>query len=148
MWNNLSLAAIAAVALCAAPSAPAEAQSRSRARPRADTVTVYEREVFEYSRDGRPDPFRSLLQSADLGIRIEDLSLAGVVYHEDPARSVAILVQTGATRRIRARVGERVGAVRIAAIRPRSVDVIIEELGVARRETLELRPAAKKGGES
>lgn len=146
MRNNFLVAAAAAACLASAPYAPADAQSRARAR--ADSVTVYEREVFEYSREGRADPFRSLLQSADLGIRIEDLSLAGVVYHPDPARSVAILVQEGATRRIRARVGERVGAIRVAAIRPRSVDLIIEELGVARRETLELRTAAKKGGES
>lgn len=141
MWNNALLVALAAASV----AAPAEAQSRAPVRARADTVSVYEREVFEYDRAGRPDPFRSLLQSAELGLRVEDLSLAGVVYHRDPARSVAILAQTGAERRIRARVGDRIGGIRIAAIGPRSVDVIIEELGVARRETLELRPAAKKG---
>ena len=141
MWSNALVAAVAAAAL----ATPAAAQSRAPVSPRAQPVAVYEREVFRYDRAGRPDPFRSLLSGTELGIRVEDLSLAGVVYHSDPSRSVAILAQTGSERRIRARVGERVGGIRIAAIRPRSIDVIIEELGVARRETLEMRPAAKKG---
>ena len=111
-----------------------------------DTTMVYEREVFEYGRGGRPDPFRSLLKSADLGVRVGDLVLLGVVHHPDPTRSVAVIAQTGASRRIRARVGDRIGTMRVLAIRPTSVDVLVEELGVARRETLALRQASNKGG--
>lgn len=104
-----------------------------------DTVTIYRREVFSYPRAGRPDPFRSLLNSAELGLRFEDLSLQGIMYHPDPARSVVVMAQRGSSRRIQARVGERIGAVRILAIGPRTVEVVIEEFGVARRETMELK---------
>ena len=76
------------------------------------------------------------------------LTLMGVLYHPDPSRSVAVLSQTGSTRRIRARVGDRVGGIRIVSIGPRSVDLIVEEFGVARRETLELRPTSERGSSS
>lgn len=100
---------------------------------------VYEREVFDYPRSGRPDPFRSLLSDGQLGIRVEDLSLRGVVFHPDPGRSVAVIARAGIDRRIRARVGDRIGQLRVVAIGPRSVDIVIEELGVTRRERLEIR---------
>lgn len=115
------------------------------AQSEPDTVTIYRREVFNYDRAGRPDPFRSLLNTADLGVRFEDLALQGVMYHPDPARSVVILSQRGAERRIRAGVGQRIGTVRIVAIAPRRVEVVIEEFGVARRETMELKSVPVKG---
>jgi hypothetical protein len=111
------------------------------AQAASDSALVYEREVFSYDRGGRPDPFRSLLTNAELGVRLEDLTLLGVVYHPDPSRSVAVIAQRGAERRIRVRVGERVGSIRIAAIHQRSIDVVVEEFGVARRETLQIRTA-------
>lgn len=112
----------------------------------ADTTIIYEREVFTYSSAGRPDPFRSLLDDAEMGIRLEDLTLRGIVHHRDPSQSVAVLTQAGSDRRVRARVGERVGALRILAIYPDRVDLVVEELGVARRETLRIvRPAAGGG---
>jgi hypothetical protein len=101
-------------------------------------TVVYEREVFTYPAAARPDPFRSLLLDGDLGIRIEDLTLRGVVYHPDQSRSVAIMTQAGTNRRIQARVGESVGPLRILGIYPERVEIVIEELGVARRETLRL----------
>lgn len=132
----LTGAMVAALGLAAAPL---------RAQTPADSVILYEREVFQYSRGGRPDPFRSLLNNPELGMRFEDLTLLGVIYHPDPARSVAVLSQTGSTRRIRAKVGDRIGGIRIVSIGPRSVDLIVEEFGVARRETLELRPTSERG---
>lgn len=100
---------------------------------------VYEREVFAYPRSGRPDPFRSLLLDGDLGIRIEDLQLRGIVYHEDAANSIAALTLRGSDRRIQARVGERVGTLRVLGIFPDRVEIVVEELGVARRETLRIQ---------
>jgi hypothetical protein len=138
MWNNPVLLAAAALgALCSA--APLAAQTPP------DSLVLYEREVFDYSRSGRSDPFRSLLRDPELGLRFEDLALLGVLHDPQPARSVAVLTQKGSSRRIRARVGDRIGGIRIVAIRPRSVDVVVEEFGVVRRETLELRPATEKG---
>ena len=136
----LSLAAGAAGMLLLSP-----AGASAQAPADADSSLVYQREVFHYGRGGRPDPFRSLLNSEEFGYRIEDMSLTGVMYNANPSRSVAVLSQNGASRRIRVRVGDRLGGIRIVSIRPRSVDVLIEEFGVARRETLELKPAQTKG---
>ena len=110
----------------------------------ADSTLTYRREVFEYRRAGRSDPFRSLLTGTDLGVRAEDLTLRGIVYSSNPRSSVAVLMRRGVDRPIRARVGDRVGGLRIVAIGPRSVDLVIEEFGIARRATVELK-SAKKG---
>lgn len=115
----------------------------------ADASLVYHREVFRYPRGQRPDPFRSLLSPEDLGYRIEDLSLTGIIFSPDGNRSVAVLSEVGSTKRFRLRVGQRVGGVTIAAIFPRRVDVIVNEFGVIRRETLQLRrPEIVSQGES
>ena len=116
-------------------------------QPRS-SVVQYDRELFQYSRDGRADPFRSLLQDPQLGLRLEDLALVGVLHDRDPARSVAILAQKGSTRRLRVKIGERIGTVRILAIAPQSVDVLVEEFGVTRREQLALKTSGEKGGTS
>jgi hypothetical protein len=106
---------------------------------------VYDREIFSYAERGRPDPFRSLLQDGELGIRVEDLTLRVVQYNaSDPTQSDAVLAQRGTERRIQARFGERIGSLRILAIRPEEIDIAIEELGVSRREPLAIarpRPA-------
>lgn len=133
---------LGAGALLGISAVPAPAQTPDT------SMAVYRREVFRYSRAGRPDPFRSLLQNSDLGMRLDDLTLRGVVYHSDPEQSVAVLSRRGVNRPIRAKVGDRIGGVRIVAIRPRAVDVVLEEFGVARRASLELRPDAKKGESS
>lgn len=135
--NNLWFAAMG-VALFAAPGA-------ARAQAPADTAIVYDREVFDYSRAGRPDPFSSLLNAEDLGIRLEDLSLQGVMYDADTSQSVAVLARVGSTRPLRVRVGDRVGGIRVLSIGQRSVQVLIEEFGVARRGTLELKSVTQKG---
>jgi hypothetical protein len=104
----------------------------------ADGVVIYEREVFQYTAGGRPDPFRSLLLEGELGVRPEDLTLRGVLIDPVATRSVAILSQTGSERRIQLRVGERIGPIRILSIEPDRVEIVAEELGVSRRETLRL----------
>lgn len=125
--------------LLAAGVAPAAAQDNS------DAPVVYSREVFVYQSTARPDPFRSLLNSADLSYRFEDLELLGVIYHPDPQRSVAILSSAGSDRRIHTRVGERLGGITILGIQPRRVDVLVSEFGVTRRESLELKTQPQQG---
>lgn len=110
------------------------------------TAEIYEREVFGYPGSGRVDPFRSLLEDEGLGIRIDDLTLRGVLYDPDPARSVAFLTDTGSSRRIQARIGERVGTLRVLAIYPERVEVAVEELGVSRRETLRIEQPKRSEG--
>lgn len=102
-------------------------------------VPIYERETFTYDRAGRIDPFKPLLSDTETGFRIEDLSLLGIVHHPDPEHSIAILARSGRKERIRARMGDRFGTLRIAAIHSDRVDIVLEELGVARRETLHLQ---------
>ena len=121
------------------------APGAAEAQIAADTAIVYEREVFQYSRSGRPDPFRSLLDDAELGVRLEDLSLQGVMVGDDPGQSVAVVTRVGSTRPLRVRVGDRIGGIRVLSIDQRSVQVLVEEFGVARRGSLELKSATQKG---
>ena len=137
--NSSSFLLLAAVAAVAAAPRAADAQALG------DTAVVYEREVFEYSRAGRVDPFRSLLDDAELGVRLEDLTLQGVMYDADASQSVAVLSRAGSTRPLRVRVGDRVGGIRVLTIGQRRVELLIEEFGVARRGTLELKSATQKG---
>lgn len=119
---------------------------RASAQRAGEFSVIYEREVFQYSRSARPDPFRSLLLDGDIGIRMDDLALRGVIHHEDPSRSVAVLSQRGIERRIQLRIGERLGPLRVLAIYPDRVDIVVEELGVARRETLQIARNPSGGG--
>jgi hypothetical protein len=123
--------------LLLAPAGRVDAQ-QSEARS-ASREIIYQREVYQYSRDSRPDPFRSPLLSAEVGIRIGDLAVRGIVFNSNPRESVAVLVEKGTERRIRARVGERIGAMRVIAIHPRRVDLAVEDGGVIRRESLFLK---------
>lgn len=129
-----------ALALLIVFTAPALAQD--------PPIPIYRREVFDYNAQGRRDPFRSLVNTADLGVRVEDLTLRGVVVSRDARRSVATIEQQGTDRRIRARVGDRIGGITVVAITPRSVEVVIEEFGVPRREVLPLKRAANPGAGS
>jgi hypothetical protein len=131
--------------LLAAGAAVAAAPGSAQAQTLADTAVVYEREVFEYSRAGRADPFRSLMDDEELGVRLEDLTLQGVMYDADASQSVAVLSRAGSTRPVRVRVGDRIGGIRVLAIGQRRVELLIEEFGVARRGTLELKSATQKG---
>lgn len=143
---------LAAALACAAPAA-AQAPQGAAAGPAAaadatsavtaDPATIYRREVFVYDRRGRPDPFRPLVSIGELGIRLEDLQLRGIVYNADPRRSVAVFTHADTAQSLRMRVGQRFGNVTVAAIQPRRVDVRVDEFGTSRMESLVLtRPTA------
>jgi hypothetical protein len=70
-----------------------------------------------------------------------------VIYNPDGGRSVAVLWDAPNQRRIRGRVGDRIGSISIVAITPRRVDLVIEEFGVARRESLQLSAQPQTGSE-
>ncbi len=126
---GLASGAAVALALLAQPLA---------AQTPAQTAEVYEREVYDYPSLGRRDPFRPLNAGEQIGPRFEDLNLSGVLYN--PAvGSVATLTDQKTGRRYRAREGESLGEVRIAAIRPDEVDFVITSFGVSRRETLRVK---------
>jgi hypothetical protein len=137
-WPALAL-------LLAAAAVPAAAQEASAASESGEVPLIYRREVFQYQRSARPDPFRSLLKTADLGVRFEDLTLLGVIHNSDPRQSVAILSVTGRPDRLRARTGERLGGITVVSIQPRRVDLLVEEFGVPRREALVLKADPEQG---
>ncbi|MDQ3555345.1 MAG: hypothetical protein M3409_01010 [Gemmatimonadota bacterium] len=128
------------------------ARAQTAHAPVGDTASasrvVYEREAFRYERGGRPDPFRSLLGTEELGVRVEDLTLRGVIYNPEAGLSVAVLWDEAAKRRIRLRTGERVAGITVVGIYPRRVDVRVDEFGVSRRETLYLRTRIKQDPDS
>lgn len=115
------------------------ALAQAQTDPADGAARVYRREVFSYARGGRPDPFVSLSGSAQLGTRFEDLTLVGTMTNPDPNRSVATIEERNNPRRFRVRIGQRIGGVTVVAIHPRRVDVVIEEFGVVRRESLPLK---------
>jgi hypothetical protein len=140
MRTERTLLATLAAVLLAAPAAAAQEP--------VPAPNIYRREVFSYPGRGRPDPFTSLLGSADLGVRFQDLALRSVIHSPEPGQSVVVLAEAGSERRIRARVGQRIGGITVLAIYPRRVDLLVEEFGVARRESLELKSEPKTGAES
>jgi hypothetical protein len=126
---------------------PAAGAPQGRGVPPATRDTaiplVLMREVFDYNRDGRRDPFISLLSTTELRPTLGDLKLLMTVVDE-PGRSVA-LVQDGYERKQKTlRVGSRVGRMRVSSIRSDAVVFTIEEFGTNRRDSLLLRPDTSK----
>jgi hypothetical protein len=108
--------------------------------PVADTTDQgLSREVFSYT-GGTRDPFESLLASSNIGPELPDLSLVAVyIDHRDSERSVAVLRERVNGKRYNLHAGDRLGRLRVAAIRERDVDFIVDDFGAERRETLSLR---------
>jgi hypothetical protein len=113
-----------------------------------DTVipTALMREVFDYSRDGRRDPFISLLTTTDLRPALSDLKLLMTVIDE-PGRSVALVSNAFDKKNPQKtlRVGDRLGRMRVSSIRSDAVIFTIEEFGMNRRDSLLLRDPSKTG---
>lgn len=111
------------------PAAEAEAQSE----------TELLREVFTYTGSGR-DPFESLLRTGGVRPLLEDLRVTAINFDARyPGGSVAVLRDTTVGKRYTVRVGDELGRLRITAIRPDEVLVMIEEFGVERQSSLRLR---------
>jgi type II secretory pathway component PulC len=119
--------------------AEVESAAENGAEGAVQQTLRYEREVFRYQRAGRRDPFRSLLGTADLAVRAEDLVLRGVIVNPDPRQSVAVIREARGDRQFRVRPGDRIGGIRVVAIQPDRVELVVEELGVARSHTLRIR---------
>lgn len=147
--DALRLAALLAVAACGGGMEEAAAPERvavpRRARP--DTAAAVlpaqpgelVREVFAYS-GGSRDPFESLLASASIGPELPDLTLVAIyIDHAEPGRSVAVLRERISGRRYNLNAGDRLGRLRVSAIRERDVDFIVDDFGTERRETVSLR---------
>lgn len=142
-----------------APAAKAQ-QSRTEAAPAANTsrpgaqVTTGSpdtagpppsilREVYDYAKDGRRDPFVSLLTTAELRPTMSDLRLTSVLLDLTGRNSVAILRDLATNAQHRVHVGSTLGRMRVTAIRSGTVLMTIDEFGMTRQDSLVLRDSTK-----
>ena len=123
---------------------PVPVGARRAQQARADQAVAGDalmREVFSYS-GSRRDPFESLLDQANLGPELPDLTLVGVYLDlQNAARNVAVLRERITGRRYTLHEGDRLGRLEVVAIRERSVTFQVDDFGVLRRESLALRSA-------
>jgi hypothetical protein len=145
-------------ALCALALPVAGAGQQAQEPPRQETTNlVFEREVFSYPSFERRNPFQTLLASRAGGPRFEQMRLDGIIYSEDPGRSMALMSagRMGAPspdapgrtvgQSTRLRTGERWGNVRVIEIRRTQIVVEVEEFGMRERRTMDL-PTRGQGG--
>jgi hypothetical protein len=119
----------------AGPGAPG-----SRGEGKAEISLV--RESFNYSADGRRDPFMSLMKTGELRPAVSDLKLVTVIY--DPAgRSVAILRDLTTKEQYRIKVGQTLGRMRVASIQPKSVTFTVIAIGTTFQEVLALNDTTR-----
>ena len=120
-------------------------QSKSVAAPaptasKSDISLV--RETFNYTADGRRDPFMSLMRTGELRPAVSDLKLVTVIY--DPAgRSVAILRDLTTKEQYRIKVGQTLGRMRVASIQPKSVTFTVIAIGTTFQEVLALNDTTR-----
>ncbi|MGQ0560987.1 MAG: hypothetical protein ACT443_03830 [Gemmatimonadota bacterium] len=107
----------------------------------AEPKLVFDREVFGYPGSGRRDPFKPLVGRESLGPLFDDLKIRGIIYSNDPTRSI-VLIQDGAKRQYRLKRGDVVGNARVVEIRPLGVRFAVENFGMIRYEVLEVRRGA------
>lgn len=112
----------------------------------ADTASLpptIMREVYDYSKDGRRDPFYSLLMTTELRPTLSDLKLVGILVDHTGGRSVATLRDIASNAQYRVTVGSTLGRMRVSAIKMGSVVFTIEEFGTTRQDSLILRDSTK-----
>jgi hypothetical protein len=108
--------------------------------------SLFERETYRYSKDGRRDPFVSLMAPGELRPMISDLELVAVAWDRSGRNSVAVLhdISTKDREQYRVRVGQSLGRMRVASITPKSVVFTIEEFGYSRQATLAIEDSNKE----
>lgn len=102
------------------------------------------REVFEYERDGRRDPFVSLLTTNELRPTLGDLKLTGILFDHSGRHSIATLHDQTNNAQYRVTVGSVLGRMRVTAIQPLTVVFTIDEFGTTRKDSLVLRDSTNK----
>lgn len=115
--------------------------------PKTDTAgpppTIY-REVFDYARDGRRDPFVSLLTTNELRPTMSDLKLTGILLDHAGRNSIATLRDITNNSQYRVTVGSVLGRMRVTAIRTLTIVFTIDEFGTTRKDSLTLRDSTNK----
>src|SRR5262249_27726086 len=101
------------------------------------------REVFAYGREGRRDPFNSLMTTSELRPTMSDLRLTGVLFDPTNRRSGATLRDVSSNVQYRVGVGSTLGRMRVSTIRNKTVVFTIEEFGSTRQDSLVLGDSTK-----
>ena len=118
------------------------ASAAATAAPGSNTEISLLRESFNYTADGRRDPFMSLMKTGELRPAVSDLKLVTVIY--DPAgRSVAILRDLTTKEQYRIKVGQTLGRMRVASIQPKSVTFTVIAIGTTFQEVLALNDTTR-----
>ena len=106
------------------------------------STTVIMREQYAYARDGRRDPFFSLMGTDELRPTMSDLRLTGILF--DPAgHSVATLRDLGTNQQYRVTTGSVLGRLRVSSIRLKTIVFTIDEFGTNRQDSLVLGDSTK-----
>jgi hypothetical protein len=116
---------------------------------KSDTVTppsMIMREEYAYSRDGRRDPFYSLLATSELRPTLSDLRLTGILFDHSGNRSVATLRDVQSNMQYRVFVGSTLGRMRVSTIRMKAVIFTIDEFGTTRQDSLFLGDSTRTRG--
>jgi len=97
------------------------------------------REVYGWQGGGR-DPFRSMVTTASTGPELPDLTLVAVIYdRSNPSNSLALFRENGSNRRFSVGPGQSIGRLTVAAVRPNSATLRLNDFGTVREQTYSLR---------
>ena len=111
--------------------------------PSPELYRAIMREEYDYGREGRRDPFVSLLTTNELRPTISDLKLTGVLYDHSGTNSVATLRDLTDNKQYRVKTGTTLGRMRVTAIKTTTVIFTIDEFGTTRQDSLILRDPTK-----
>jgi len=109
------------------------------------TPAVIMRETYAYSREGRRDPYVSLLTTNELRPTMSDLRLTGILFDEG-GHSVATLRDLATNASYRVTAGTTLGRMRVSVIRLKTVVFTIDEFGTTRQDSLFLGDSTKVRG--
>jgi hypothetical protein len=148
--RTVSLYCALAFAAFAALAQPLAAQQPPPVAPPApgsqgEPKLVFEREVFRYPGENRRDPFRPLTRQEDLGPVFNDLTLRMIIFSADPRQSVAVVADAG-KKSFRLRRGDSLGNAQVVEIGPSYVVFSVDDFGVRRQETLDIKPRKPSEG--
>ncbi len=97
---------------------------------------IFLRETYGYPRDGRRDPFASLIATGDIRPLLDDLKLTSVFVVPNAAQSMAVLKDVSTQEIYKVRVGSVMGRIRVTAIRNGEVGLAVDEFGFTRQAIL------------
>jgi hypothetical protein len=110
------------------------------------TPPVILREQYAFAKDGRRDPFVSLLTTNELRPTMSDLRLTGIVFAEGEGKSIATLRDIATNASYRVSSGSTLGRMRVTHIRPKTIVFTIDEFGTTRQDSLVLGDSTKVRG--